>query len=195
MMPVQTSSSSSQTQYGFHANTGSPGPASCCVIDECAGETLFATAGGVNAFYLETVFFDPIHNQPDNSSTNTKLGVTCGVPTPTSVYGLSDIYQVDFTVDPAGLPPPPPEWPAPYVVAPGDLAVSIDSANDPVPSHRHNSFTPSTWRLTNQTVSVDKVCAEQQLMQGHATASFIKNDGTPCTVTIYSQGTRVVSGP
>jgi hypothetical protein len=192
MTPVQISASSDQIDYGFHANTGSPGPGSCCVIDECAGETQFATAGGLNAFYLEVRFLDPITHQPSNSTVQTKLGVTCGVPTPTSVYGLSDIYQVNFTID--SLPATPPDWTTPYVVAPGDLALSVDSANDPIPSHRHNTFTPSTWRLTNQTVSVDKVCAEQQLMQGRATASFIKNDGTPCTVTIYSQGTRVVSG-
>jgi len=49
-------------------------------------------------------------------------------------------------------------------------------------------------RLVDQTVGVDKVCAEQQLLQGHATVSFIKNDGTPCTVTVYAQGTRVVAG-
>jgi len=193
LTPVQVSNSSSQVDYGFNAITGSPGPGSCCVIDECAGVTLFAAAGGVNVFYREVVFLDPINHQVSNSSVTTKLGVTCSVPTPTSVYGLSDIYQVNFDID--SLPPTPPDWTAPYVVSPGDLAVSIDSTNDPLPSHRHNTFTPSTWRLTNQTVSVDKVCAEQQLMQGHGTASFIKNDGTPCTVTIYSQGTRVVSGP
>ncbi len=44
-----------------------------------------------------------------------------------------------------------------------------------------------------QTVSVDEVCAEQDLMQEHATASFVKSDGR-CTVTIYAQGTRVVVG-
>jgi hypothetical protein len=81
-----------------------------------------------------------------------------------------------------------------YVASPGDLAISIDSANDPHRSDLHNTFTPSTWRLVGQTVTVDKVCAEQQLMQGHATVSLIKNDGTPCTVTSYSQGTRVVAG-
>jgi hypothetical protein len=87
--------------------------------------------------------------------------------------------------------PPAPDWAAPYVPSAGDLSVSIDSANTH-PSQAMNSFTPATWRLVNQTASVDKVCAEQNLMQGHATVSFVKNDGTPCTVTIYAQGTRAV---
>ena len=101
-----------------------------------------------------------------------------------------------FRVDPHfSLPPAPADWRAPYVASAGDLSVSINSSDDPLPSNSDNSFTPSTWRLVGQSVSVDKVCAEQQLMQGQATVSFIKNDGTPCTVTIYTQGTRVVAGP
>ncbi len=196
LTPVQaTGPFGDQLEYDFSAHTASPGPGGCCVIDGCAANTQYANAGGVNAYYREIIYINPINHQPDNGMINTKLGVTCPVPTPTDVYGLSDIYQVNFTIDPnVSLPPGPAEWPAPYVLTPGDLSVSIDSANDPVPSHRYNSFTPSTWRLLNQTVSVDKVCAEQQLMQGHATATFMKTDGTSCTVTIYSQGTRVVSG-
>jgi hypothetical protein len=111
------------------------------------------------------------------------------------VYGQSNIYGVDFRVDGTAPPPPPaPDWRAPYVASPSDLAISSDSANDPHRSDLHNTFTPSTWRLVDQTVTVDKVCAEQEFMQGHATVSFIRNDGTPCTVTIYSQGTRAVAG-
>jgi hypothetical protein len=165
------------------------------VIDTCAGSTQFNDAGGVSAFYKEVVYLDPFMHLPDNGQIITKLGVTCAVATPGDVYGLSDVYHVDFDPDlPFSLPPAPPAWSAPYVTSAGDLSVSINSTDDPVPSHAHNSFTPSTWRLVNQSVSVDKVCAEQQLLQGHATVSFIKNDGTPCTVTVYSQGTRVVSG-
>ena len=166
------------------------------MIDGCAGTTQFrTTAGGVSISYREIVFLDPFQHLPDNGQITTMVGVTCGVPTPRDVYSLSDVYHVDFSVDPRfSLPPAPPEWNAPYVASAGDLSVSINSLDDPLPSNAHNSFTPSTWRLVNQTVSVDKVCAEQQFMQGHATVSFIKNDGTPCTVTIHSQGTRVVSG-
>lgn len=184
-----------QLEYGFNATTGSPGPGGCCVIDTCAGTTQSKTnAGGVNLSYREIVFLDPFSHLPDNGSINTKIGVSCPIGIPVSVYARSDIYRVNFSVDPRfSLPPAPPEWTAPYVASPGDLSISINSADDPLPSDADNSFTPSTWRLTNQTVSVDKVCAEQQLMQGHATASFIKNDGTSCTVTIYAQGTRVVA--
>jgi len=66
------------------------------------------------------VFINPISHQPDNGMITTKVGVTCGVGTPTSVYGLSDVYHVDFSVDlPFSLPPAPPEWRAPYVVSQG----------------------------------------------------------------------------
>ena len=166
------------------------------MIDTCAGITQFKTdAGGVNLSYREVVFLDPFQHLPDNGSINTKVGVSCPVGIPVSVYARSDVYRVSFSVDPRfSLPPAPPEWTAPYVASAGDLSVSINSSDDPLPSDADNSFTPSTWRFVNQTVSIDKVCAEQQLMQGHATASFIKNDGTPCTVTIYAQGTRVVTG-
>jgi hypothetical protein len=165
------------------------------VIDTCAGTTQFkADAGGVNLDYDEVVYLDAVQHLPTNGAITTKAGVSCPVGIPVGVYGQSDVYRVGFSVDPHfSLPPAPPAWTAPYVVSPGDLSLSIDSANDPLPSDASNSFTPSTWRLVNQTVSVDKVCAEQQSIEGHATASFIKTDGTSCTVTIYAQGTRVVA--
>ena len=165
------------------------------MIDGCAGTTQFKTnAGGVTLFYHEVVFLDPFQHLPDNGQITTKIGVSCPVGIPSSVYGQSDIYRVEFSVDPRfSLPLAPPAWTAPYVASAGDLSISINSADDPLPSDANNSFTPSTWRFVNQTASVDKVCAEQQLMEGHATASFIKNDGTSCTVTIYAQGTRVVA--
>ena len=196
LTPVAVSSPADQLAYAFDAHAGNPGPGGCCVIDTCAGITQFhASAGGVNIGYREVVFLDPFQHRPDNGQITTQIGVSCPVGIPTSVYARSDIYRVEFRVDPRfSLPPAPPEWRAPYVASAGDLSVSIDSADDPLPSNANNSFTPSTWRFVNQTVGIDKVCAEQQLMQGHATASFIKNDGTPCTVTIYGQGTRVVAG-
>lgn len=166
------------------------------MIDTCAGTTQSHTsAGGVNLSYREVVYLDAIQHQPTNGMITTRIGVSCPVAIPTSVYGMSDIYRVTFNVDPHfSLPPAPPAWVAPYVPSAGDLSVSINSTDDPLPSDASNSFTPSTWRFVNQTVSVDKVCAEQQLMEGHATASFVKNDGTSCTVTLYAQGTRVVTG-
>jgi len=166
------------------------------VIDGCAGTTVAkANAGGVNIGYREIVYLDSLNHLPDNGMINTMVGVVCPIGIPVSVYAQSDVYRVSFSVDPRfSLPPAPPAWIAPYVASAGDLSVSINSSDDPLRSDASNTFTPSTWRLVNQTVSVDKVCAEQQLMQGHATASFIKNDGTPCTVTIYAQGTRVVAG-
>jgi hypothetical protein len=184
-----------QLQYGFNATTGSPGPGGCCVIDTCSGTTQFNTgAGGVNLDYRQVVYLDPFQHLPTNGSITTRAGVTCAVRLPVSVYGLNDLYRVSFSVDPPfSLPPAPPAWTAPYVASAGDLSLSIDSAAVPLASSASNSFTPSTWRLVNQTVSVDKVCAEQQSIEGHATASFIKNDGTPCTVTIHAQGTRVVA--
>jgi len=196
VMPVGTTNPvSGQVSYNFNANTGSPGVGGCCVIDGCAGITKFNTGtGGVNLFYDETEFVDSTTHEVTNGEIITKLGVTCGVATPTNVYSLSDIYQINFSPDlPFLIPPPPGAWTTPYVASPDGLSVSIDSA-DAHPSDTHNTFTPSTWRLVGQSATVDKVCAEQQLMTGHATASFIKNDGTPCTVTIYSQGTRTVSG-
>ncbi len=166
------------------------------MIDACAGITQFNPNGaGVSISYREIVFLDPFNHLPDNGMITEEAGVTCGVGIPVSVYNQSDVYHVDFSVDPHfSLPPAPPEWSAPYVASAGDLSVSINSSDDPLPSDANNSFTPSTWRLVNQTVGIDKVCAEQQLLQGHATVSFIKTDGTPCTVTIYAQGTRVVAG-
>ena len=196
LMPVAGNSGPSQLVYDFNANTGNPGVGGCCVIDGCAGTTQFKVdSGGVNLFYRETEFLDSMTHQPDNGMIITQLGVTCSVATPTNVYSLSDIYQINFSPDlHFSLPPAPAAWSAPYVASPDGLSVSISSADVPHPSEMHNTFTPSTWRLVSQSASIDKVCAEQQLMQGHATASFIKNDGTPCTVTIYSQGTRTVSG-
>jgi len=166
------------------------------VIDGCAGITLSKTnAGGVNVGYREIVYLDSLNHLPSNGMINTMVGVVCPVAIPVSVYAMSDVYRVTFSVDPRfSLPPAPPAWTAPYLASAGDLSLSINSSDDPLPSEADNTFTPSTWRFVNQTVSIDKVCAEQQLMQGHATASFIKNDGTPCTVTIYAQGTRVVTG-
>jgi hypothetical protein len=191
-----TSAFADHLEYGFNATAGSPGPGGCCVIDTCAGTTQFNTkAGGVNISYREIVYLDPFQHLPTNGDITTKMGVGCAVEIPVSVYNQSNIYRVEFSVDPHfSLPPAPPAWSAPYVASAGDLSVSINSSDDPLPSDASNSFTPSTWRRVNQTVSIDKVCAEQQLLQGHATVSFIKNDGTPCTVTIYAQGTRVVTG-
>jgi hypothetical protein len=165
------------------------------VIDTCAGTTLFhASAGGVDLSYDEVVYLDALDHLPTNGAIVTRAQVSCPVGIPVDVYGLSDIYRVTFNVDlPFSLPPAPPAWTAPYVASPDDLSVSIDSSDDPLASEASNSFTPSTWRFVNQTVGVDKVCAEQQLIEGHATAAFVKNDGTPCTVTIHAQGTRVVA--
>jgi hypothetical protein len=164
------------------------------VIDGCAGVTKFdATGGNVSVEYLELLYYRD--GTPYNGSITTKVGVSCPIGIPTDVYSRSDIYRVNFTPDLMfSIPPPPAEWTAPYVASPGDLSISIDSANVPHQIDVQNSFTPPTWRLVGQTLGIDKVCAEQQLMQGHATVSFIKNDGTPCTVTIYAQGTRVVTG-
>jgi hypothetical protein len=190
---VTESSSSEQLVYGISARVGSPGPGSCCVIDTCAGTTQAKTNGGsVSLSYREVEFLDLQTHQPSgNQATDMMSGVSCPIPIPTNVYARSDIYGINFRVN-RNRPPGPPAWTAPYVISADNLSVSIDSNNDPFHSDAMNTFTPSTWRLVNQTVSVDKVCAEQQLMQGHATASFVKNDGTSCTVTIYAQGTRVV---
>jgi hypothetical protein len=165
------------------------------VIDTCAGTTQAKTnAGAVSLSYREVETLDSQTHLPSgNQFTNMMSGVSCPIPTPTDVYGLSDIYGIRFRVD-RNRPPGLPAWTAPYVISADNLSVSIDSNDDPIRTDAMNTFTPSTWRLVNQTVSVDKVCAEQQLMQGHATASFVKNDGTSCTVTIYAQGTRVVGG-
>jgi hypothetical protein len=193
LTPAVTSSSASEVDYRFDASTGSPGPGGCCVIDTCAGVTQFDTnAGGVGANYQESVQTSPYAR----ALGTTDISVGCSVPTPGDVYHLSNIYSVRFRIDPHfPLPPAPADWPPPYTLAPGDLAVSVDTTTDPLPGDVMNSFTPSTWRVVGQTVRVDKVCAEQQLMQGHATVSFIKQDGSPCTVTIYSQGTRTVVQP
>ena len=188
--PVVTSSSSGQTAYRIDAYTGSPGPGGCCVIDTCSGTTQFNTSiGTVAAHYQESVDTSPTVR----ALGTTEISVGCSVATPTDVYHLSNIYGVMFRIDPDfPLPPAPADWPPPYTLAAGDLGVSIDTTADPTPSQALNTFTPSTWRRVGQSVSIDKVCAEQQLMQGHATVSFIKDDGMPCTVTIYSQGTRTV---
>ena len=188
--PVVTSSSGTQTAYRLNAHTGSPGPGGCCVIDTCSGATQFNTAaGGVGAQYDETIDTSPT----TRALGTTEISVGCSVPTDTNVYHLSNIYSVMFRIFPHfPLPPAPVDWPAPYTLAPGDLGVSVDTTTDPIASDALISFRPSTWRLVSESVSVDKVCAEQQLMQGHAVVSFIKEDGSPCTVTIYSQGTRTV---
>ena len=143
------------------------------------------------ARYDETVETSPT----SRAFGTTEISVGCGVATPTDVYHLSNTYRVMFRIDPHfPLPPAPADWPPPYALAAGDLGVSVDTTADPTPSNVMNSFTPSTWRVVGESVSVDKVCAEQQPMQGHAIVSFIKDDGSPCTVTIYSQGTRAVVG-
>jgi hypothetical protein len=189
--PAVTSMTDTQVVYRFLAHTGSPGPGGCCVIDTCSGMTQFNTsAGPLGAQYDENI---------DTSAGVRALGDTeisagCSVPTNSAVYGLSNIYSVRFSIFPPEfpVPPAPVDWPSPYTLAPGDLGVSVDTTTDTISSDAMISFKPSTWRLVSASVSVDKVCAEQQLMQGHAVVSFIKNDGTPCTVTIYSQGTRTV---
>lgn len=184
-----------QLVYGFSAHTASPGAGGCCVIDTCSGITQAdPSAGGVNLSYREVEFLDSATHMPmGNQATTMMIGVSCPVRIATNVYGQSDIYRVAFSVD-RNRPPGAPAWTAPFVSSADGLSVSVDSNDDPIRSEVSNSFTPPTWRLVNQTVTVDKVCAEQQPMQGHATVSLVKDDGTACTVTIHAQGTRTVSG-
>jgi hypothetical protein len=196
MTPVQVSNNPTDMEYAYTAGVGSPPPADatggCCVIDECAGITLFnTTTGAVNVSYHEYVQL--YQGMVEHDFTGyVGLGIGCGVATPGDVYGISTTYHMSIDHDLPGSLPQTPDWRPPYVASPGDLSLSISSVDVPASASKV-SFRPTTWRLVSQTVSVDKVCAEQQLMQGHATVSFVKTDGTTCTVTIYSQGTRSVA--
>src|SRR5690348_15604111 len=161
--PAVTSSTSSQTVYRFLAHTGSPGPGGCCVIDTCSGTTQFnTTAGPLGAQYDENIDM----SAGLRALGDTEISAGCSVPTDSSVYGLSNIYSVRFSIFPPEfpLPPTPVDWPAPYTLAPGDLGVSVDTTTDTISSDAMISFKPSTWRLVSAGVSVNKVCAEQQLM-------------------------------
>jgi hypothetical protein len=196
LLPVaQPSGSAEQIPYRFRAYTASPGPGGCCVIDECAGITKGDATAGVVSLTYDGIEELNAMQQPTGGTFLTRTGIQCPVQLPVDVYDISNVYRVNFSIDlPLSATGVPPTWGPPYLLAADGLSVSVDSNDDPIQVDHMNSFTPPTWRLVNQTVSVDKVCAEQELMQGHATASFIKNDGTPCTVTIYAQGTRAVAG-
>jgi hypothetical protein len=195
-------------EYTFLANASSGGPADlpqggCCVVDECIGLTAFSPTAGLSLSYDEIDDYDQFES-PIHLSTQflgTSMALRCGVGTAIdSPYGSTDY---EFTTQPHFTPSDPPwNWPdsivhatwdgPPFATVSGQTPISLTEA-DQQSQILMETLLPSTWRFVSQTLSIDKVCAEDQLMQGHATLSLIKLDGTPCTVTVYAQGTRSVN--
>jgi hypothetical protein len=179
------------------------GPGSCCVVDTCAGVT-----GAADSSYIVVAYSEHWYGfSGEQDQVLQAVGMHCNVFAPEAVYGPNGgTYQI-------GLPWAAPQhkilapshahdWEPPFTVSADRTSIAFGWQGTPPEGTilgpaiggiiDDETWVPATWRVLGESVSVSRVCGEQEAVTASAQITLRKVDGAECTVTIHAQGTRVV---